>query len=565
MELVSGAHEEKIESLVSLLAGAQAAKSERASPASKPDPLTDSASEAWLQAVHQPDVWHIRTNPLPDPTSASTSRSTTSQFTASTSLTSESSHPPVTLNYLIPSNPIQPNDEDRLLNTFREKYAIHLPFIVIPPSFNSNLLRTEKPWLHKTVMMIASEEYRARQVEVAKQISLDLATAMMWRGEKSIDMLQSLIVYNLWAYYYSAVPPQLQSTAHFQLANAMVFDLGLQKPVKDHENADMLPDSTKVIPECSPREFKRTLEERRTLLACYFSISVVSLCTRKTEAVQLSSYYEYNCNALQETAEYESDLVLVALVRLQFMTENVYKNSSLRHLTTEGTRAPVWMFVKAMRCELDAFWASLPPKLQQNKFLLMSYHTSMVFLYESSIQPSSFPTNPTSFNYTSPRLDMLFICLQSCKSVLDLCLAEPLSSFRRLSSIQLSHVGHAISALFKLSLVEEPGWDLAEIRKTANVLEYFDRFIANFEQAGKEIDTMQRETCRDCFPTGCSRAMRRVKGVYESRAAAGGQLGDIGIEELATLPPPDGTFPEQFDWVDDVYWQELLNDGNMWQ
>lgn len=46
--------------------------------------------------------------------------------------------------------------------------------------------------------MVASQGDRPRQLEMAKQIATDVAAAMLLRGEKSLDMLQSLILYNAW-------------------------------------------------------------------------------------------------------------------------------------------------------------------------------------------------------------------------------------------------------------------------------------------------------------------------------------------------------------------------------
>ncbi|KAH8654456.1 hypothetical protein BGZ60DRAFT_154530 [Tricladium varicosporioides] len=559
--------EEKIESLVSLLAGAQAGalKSTHTSPPEngqdrqepRIEPITDPSTSAWIHAVHGKDVWNTR-NTAPNLITNNSLPSPRTIFPATPNSQFGSGH--------VPLNPSPSTEEDRILDFFKSQFAIHIPFQIISPSLTATQLRNEMPWLHRAIMMVASEDRRARQIEMSKQLAADIATAMMWKGEKSLDMLQALIIYNLWAYYISPVPPQLQSTAVFQLAHALVFDLGLHKPVRDTDTAEILPDSTKVVPDMNPKEVNRTLEERRTVLACYFSSSVLSLCTRKTEGMHQSTYYEYCCKVLQEAAEWESDFVLVALFRLQTMTETFWRNLSIRSAVLEGGRAPNWICVKAVRTELEQFWASLAPNVQQNDFVIMAYHSAHIFLYESSLAASAFPSNPIPG--TTPRLDMLYPCLMSTKAVLIPFLSLEQSSYRRFSLLQLSHLGHALSTLFKLSLIDEPGWDLGDVRRTASVTEYFDTLIAHFERAGKEIDSIQREPARDCFATGCARAMRRVKAVYEAKAAgtqiAGGenpcshgQINAAAIDANLTA--------EQFDWIDDAYWQELMNDGSLWQ
>lgn len=60
----------------------------------------------------------------------------------------------------------------------------------------------------------------------------------------------------------------------FQLAQALVFDLGLNKPVRDIEVSEMLPNSYKQPPGYSHKENRRSIDERRTYLTCYFSSSM---------------------------------------------------------------------------------------------------------------------------------------------------------------------------------------------------------------------------------------------------------------------------------------------------
>jgi hypothetical protein len=46
--------------------------------------------------------------------------------------------------------------------------------------------------------MLAAQEERTRQQEMGKQIVSEIASAMLLKGEKSLDMLQSLCICNLW-------------------------------------------------------------------------------------------------------------------------------------------------------------------------------------------------------------------------------------------------------------------------------------------------------------------------------------------------------------------------------
>jgi hypothetical protein len=95
-------------------------------------------------------------------------------------------------------NAVHVHDPRRLLNVYRERFAPRFPFFHIPDGVSAEDLRSSKPWLYRTVLMVAVQEERLHQQELGKQIVSDISSAMLLRGEKSLDMLQSLCVCNLW-------------------------------------------------------------------------------------------------------------------------------------------------------------------------------------------------------------------------------------------------------------------------------------------------------------------------------------------------------------------------------
>lgn len=192
----------------------------------------------------------------------------------------------------------------------------------------------------------------------------------------------------------------------------------------------------------------------------------------------------------------------------------------------------------------------------------MNYHSVEAFLHEPCLQQ-----NPISAGFSkggTHRLDMLHSCLISVTSLLDLFLTQPLTAYYALPAIELSSIGQALVTVFKLSMVDEPGWDLAYVRKTAKTPEYFDRMISNFEQVGAIIDQSQPEPCRNSFPTGCAMAMGKIRAVYKARIAA--ENAQNTTQEQTNMMMQDGfAYGDAIDWMDDVYWQELLNEGNFFQ
>lgn len=152
---------------------------------------------------------------------------------------------------------------------------------------------------------------------------------------------------------------------------------------------------------------------------------------------------------------------------------------------------------------------------------------------------------------------MLYVCLLSAKTFLDLMLENPLSCYFGYSIINLSQIGHALSTLVKLSFVEEDGWNLTNVRETINLRSYFNRFIARFEEAGAVIDKAQLTACKISFPTGCSRAMRRVLAACEAKLAS--ETAEVGFQGDASYSTMDemlsAAAQENFD---DAYWEAII-------
>ncbi|TVY19923.1 Transcriptional regulator WAR1 [Lachnellula arida] len=545
--------EEKIESLVNLLAAAHGAvvKSDELSPTQNSDQDQSVRSTPPHSHIPPASLQFDLEAPVPDrgswatPTQSQLPTHDVSAMLGSGCITNVTSRPvpqPSTGYVPLTYNTIQ--DEEDLLRVYKEQFAIRFPFIVLPPHATSSELRTQKPFLHRAIMLVASNRKRMQQVEMAKQLSMDIAGALILRGDRSLDMLQALVTYNAWLAKPNpdAIVPQAQSTAMFQLSFALIFDLGLNRPVVSIEGPEGMVDPSRNTAEINPKEAKRTLDERRAYISSYILTSAVALYVKKTDGLQYSSYMDYNCKVLEETAACESDLLLVAMARLQTISESFYKN--VLNKTEDSIKTPAWMYTRSMRIELHNLWMSFSPELRQNPFLIMNYHSTENFLYEPALQQS-----PIAVGF----------------ALLDLFLTQPLSVYYTLTSIELSHLGQSMATIFKLSMIDEPGWDLTYVRKTVNPRDYFDRMINNFDQVGTVIDQSQPEPCRNSFPTGCANAMRKIRGVYEAKIAA--ETAQTTSQEQTNSLALDGMLngDQMIDWMDDAYWQDLLNDGNFMQ
>lgn len=185
--------------------------------------------------------------------------------------------------------------------------------------------------------------------------------------------------------------------------------------------------------------------------------------------------------------------------------------------------------------------------------MILHYRTAEIFLHEASLQKTLFPTSPLESS-KSHRIDMLYACLLSCQKALDHLFTQPLEHFSRLPVLQLSHLGHSLSTLVKLSLVDEIGWDLVQIRQRVNVVTYFEIFISKLEQVGAEMDLRHTSPLKRSLPSMCSRAMRKVKEWYETKIS---EFDDNLLQQSTAMLATDFQVDMSF-LGDDQYWQDLM-------
>lgn len=92
-----------------------------------------------------------------------------------------------------------------LLLEFRTQQAPQFPFVVIPPDATSESLCQEKPMLWKAVMTASSYHKPLRQEAMGWKLMEEFSTRLLMKAEKSLDLLQALLVHLSWSVSSSSV------------------------------------------------------------------------------------------------------------------------------------------------------------------------------------------------------------------------------------------------------------------------------------------------------------------------------------------------------------------------
>ncbi|KAF2638539.1 hypothetical protein P280DRAFT_551179, partial [Massarina eburnea CBS 473.64] len=207
--------------------------------------------------THVNDVSHLPSRLPPDENSP----------WAQISISSTSSHSPPSV------NPTATIVEVRQgLEYYRHSLYQWFPFIQ-PPDLR--LLITDfvkaKPFLSLTMAMLGCTKDRGRQRELAEQGRDWLASHVLQRGDKSLDILQGLLLTTHWYTFQFELPRQRNMFLH--MAMSMIVDLGLFKSpfarrrIMTKEEAASAPNSS------HSSVTEHTLEEKRALLGCIYLTS----------------------------------------------------------------------------------------------------------------------------------------------------------------------------------------------------------------------------------------------------------------------------------------------------
>lgn len=157
---------------------------------------------------------------------------------------------------------------------FQTKLASRFPFVVIPAATTYQQLRQAKPFLSQTVVLVASKQNEASRTEGENLLLAYLSEHLVVRGEKSLDLLQGLLVYIAWGRYQ--FHNNAQMSVLLQLAAALVVELGLDKaPRRSREKHQSLMDAVGDMSQFSTTQSNsHTSDERRAFSGCFYLSSM---------------------------------------------------------------------------------------------------------------------------------------------------------------------------------------------------------------------------------------------------------------------------------------------------
>ena len=158
-----------------------------------------------------------------------------------------------------------PMDSDAdLLSIYMNHLCSSFPFVVVPPSSTPASLQRTRPFLLKAIRLVASlrslHSMRGQRHSFMRYIS----EAVLIKSERSLDLLQSILVLLGFYHYHCLLHTQFNSLT--QLAISMIGDMGLNKNSIVHERTHSLGMKSEELQ-------ARKNDERRSIVGVWYMSS----------------------------------------------------------------------------------------------------------------------------------------------------------------------------------------------------------------------------------------------------------------------------------------------------
>ncbi|KAH6658497.1 hypothetical protein BKA67DRAFT_214989 [Truncatella angustata] len=377
-------------------------------------------------------------------------------------------------------------DAETYLDRFRNHFVEYLPFIIIPASVTARELRQERPILWISIMAVASSN-STQQRALSNEARAVLAREAFVEGTRNMDLFLAVLVYTTWDRHYHFGRPFLISLVH--LAIAMLYDLGLDKPPSEDP---VLLLAHRLKGSELPLRSSRTPsnEERRALLGCFLISSVSCFTLRKGSTLRWTVYADECLERLETEKEFESDALLVQLVKLRLISERVKDLPWSSPITKieSATTIPASFYVQSLEAQLKDFKAKIPPSQANNKTLLLELHITEVSIYEIGLSQA-----PGLFSgQSNRRVEYLVACVHAVKTWMGVFLGIKPAQYVGFSALEYSNMTHCFLSVYRLSTFEHVDWDRALCVDDLDVLSFLEAGEENFGQvkaaAGLYVD-----------------------------------------------------------------------------
>ncbi|KAJ4387719.1 hypothetical protein N0V93_008318 [Gnomoniopsis smithogilvyi] len=407
---------------------------------------------------------------------------------------------------------------DESLRIFKRAFLSTFPFVHIPAEMNSTDLLMQKPFLWLVIMALTAK-HASQQFAMEQTIWNIISRRIIAQQHASLDLLLGLICFASWSHYFKQDKPFM--TMLSQVAIALALELDLHKDIPMRSDMTQGANSSEELRLGNQRPQVRSLEDRRTFLAVFHLNSATWASYRKTEPLRWTHYSDECLSTLAEGSETELDILLTMQIKCQIITNSLTCPFPDEAVGNESLNGPPPVLMAAMKGRLNDIKQSLPPQIRSartSQFYLHSTETSILECFVSKKPPQNDRTGASQFR----RIQELQSVLDSVERWLSLFLDMPLLHWTGVSMDIFTQFTHNLVVLFRLTTLDEPGWDIDQVRKRADVFSILDRACDLVDRIPGELGLMDADGQRSGLFFKTNYLFRAIKQLFLRQARAKG-------------------------------------------
>ncbi|ORY10727.1 hypothetical protein BCR34DRAFT_566300 [Clohesyomyces aquaticus] len=382
---------------------------------------------------------------------------------------------------------------------YRKSMEHSFPFVILPEKLPSveQFIR-EQAFLALVMAMLGCIQDRSRQRDLAVKAREYLGVAMLQCGQKTLDMLQGLLLLMNWYHYQFELPSQRSVFMH--LAMSLVVDLELNKSPFTRNRLKRIGEATHGFDVDTSKAPDHTLDQRRAFLGCLYMSSVMGKSVLNMDALRFSEY-SHRCCAVIEASGLPSDQVLVHMMRLQYVVEKFEDARSRfiqrrlaaslvlepqnRSYNGESIRVEETFDFDRWDRQLTQGWDRIPPN-DKTELLCVQYHYARVCLYQDCLEDALFSTD-------ADRLVVIHKCVAAIKSLNDIF--HPMDQrphmLLNVPTLVFTQSSHAIFLTVQLFSLRCEGWSGRMVEEKLEFQEILESAGRNLGQLMERMPPIQ--------------------------------------------------------------------------
>ncbi|EXJ80913.1 hypothetical protein A1O3_07201 [Capronia epimyces CBS 606.96] len=340
---------------------------------------------------------------------------------------------------------------EALIHHYRRMSAVNFGYVIIPEGCSAAALIEERPLLARAIFTVASWRNHARQAALQLGFMRELSDRYFVKSERSLDLLQALIVYFGWCHWY-ATPFANQAYRQASLIATLAIELGITQRPTNMNQHDMIVGSASAFSQTNETVSSKfwSYEARRAYVGTYQISTFCLLLFRKPVLLAHTQYLDECASSLAADPQYPSDATLIHQVGSMRLAEQVsvsFDHGS-RERVGELSDDKVQLLVKTLVKHLNDYKASLSMGGAQNGPLSRLCHMSRAYIHEVGLYGLLQGQTPSA-----TRISIIYECYTSSMRFLSDVLDLSLDDMADWTSMDWRYLNLAVMLCTKSSII----------------------------------------------------------------------------------------------------------------